>query len=57
MNAHKIEPLKYYQLLDWKDRNLDDFRKIKGDVSLNSLSKQELLEMYTMLSENDMLNN
>ena len=57
MNAHKIEPLKYYELLDWKDRNLNDFRKIKGDVSLSSLSKQELLEMYTMLSENDMLNN
>jgi hypothetical protein len=57
MNAHKIEPLKYYQLLDWKDRNPKDFKKVKGDVSLNSLSKQELLEMYTMLYENDMLNN
>lgn len=32
----------YYELLEWKDANLEEFQDIHGEKSLNSLSPNEL---------------
>ena len=36
----------YYLLLEWKDRNLTEFRERFGDVSLDSLDYSQLQRLY-----------
>ena len=42
-----ISDEKYYFLLDWKDKNMDDYIAMKyGERSLNSLTTHELNKLY-----------
>jgi len=36
----------YYYLLDWKDRNLKEYRSIKGNKRLCDLTPYELNKLY-----------
>lgn len=41
-----ISDEKYYFLLDWKDKNMEEYIAIKGKRSLNSLTTYELNKLY-----------
>ena len=36
----------YYQLLEWKDSNLEEFQFRFGEISLNDLSYSQLQRLY-----------
>lgn len=36
----------YYQLLEWKDDNLEEFQSRFGEVSLDSLDYNQLQRLY-----------
>ncbi len=41
-----IQDEKYYFLLDWKDRNMEDYISIKGERRLCDLTPYELNILY-----------
>jgi hypothetical protein len=36
----------YYELLDWKDKNLEEFQKLFPGKALNDLTQLELIMLY-----------
>ena len=36
----------YYELLDWKDKNLKEFQQLFPNKALNDLSQLELIMLY-----------
>jgi len=46
--------IKYY-LLDWKDRNLEEFKKEYGDdASITKFTYGELMDLYIKVTQEDM---
>ena len=45
-----VEDKIYYFLLDWKDRNLEEYREIKGNKRLCDLTPYELNLLYNVVT-------
>lgn len=43
-----IETKRYYAILDWKDNNLEKFRRYYKDRKLSELTTYELKELYIL---------
>jgi hypothetical protein len=55
----KIPSRVRYYLLDWKDRNMEEYMHQFGDISMHRLSKIILLELFEKITKEDieLLNN
>ena len=57
-NLQKLpDRIKYY-LLDWKDKNLNEYLKIYGEIRLNEMSLKQLHDLfsYTTTKDNALFN-